>query len=76
MIGSPAYIGEPETNGCAERFIRTLNEPCLWTQVCDTIDDLRIEVEGFTHRYNNEWLIGRQTPREAFHQHATPVAAA
>ena len=78
MSDSPAFIGEPETNGCAERFIRTLKEQCLWVQLCDTLDDLRIEVADFTHRYNNEWLIqrhGHLTPREAFHQHATPVAA-
>jgi hypothetical protein len=42
-------------------------------EISDTLDDLRIEVAVFTHRYNNEWLIGRHghhTPREAFHQHA------
>jgi transposase InsO family protein len=78
MTDSPAYIGEPETNGCAERFIRTLKEQCLWVQLCDTIDDLRIAVADWTHTYNNEWLIqrhGHHTPREAFHQTATPVAA-
>jgi transposase InsO family protein len=25
-----AFLGEPETNGCAERWIRTLKEQCLW----------------------------------------------
>ena len=24
-----AFLGEPETNGCAERWIRTLKEQCL-----------------------------------------------
>lgn len=65
---SPAYIGEPETNGCAERFIRTLKEQCLWARPYDTVDDLRQAVGEFTNRYNTEWLIqrhGHLTPREA-----------
>lgn len=26
---SLAFLGEPETNGCAERWIRTLKDQCL-----------------------------------------------
>jgi putative transposase len=26
----PAFLGESETNGCAERWIRTLKKQCLW----------------------------------------------
>jgi hypothetical protein len=33
---SPALLGEPETNGCAERWIRTLKEQCLWAELHDT----------------------------------------
>lgn len=65
---SPAFIGEPETNGCAERFIRTLKEQCLWARPYATIDELRQAVAEFTRRYNTEWLIGRHghlTPHEA-----------
>jgi putative transposase len=65
---SPAYVGEPETNGCAERFIRTLKEQCLWAKPYATIDELRQSVAEFTHLYNTEWLIerhGHRTPREA-----------
>jgi transposase InsO family protein len=29
---SPAFVREPEGNGCAERFIRTLKENLLWVQ--------------------------------------------
>jgi hypothetical protein len=36
-----AFLGEPETNGCAERWIRTLKEQCLWAQLHDTVDKLR-----------------------------------
>lgn len=73
-----AFIGEPETNGCAERFIRTLKEQCLWAQLHDTVDDLRQAVHAWTQIYNNEWLIQRhnhQTPREAFASATTKVAA-
>src|SRR5262244_1956768 len=27
---SPSYVGEPECNGVAERFMRTLKEQCLY----------------------------------------------
>src|SRR5262249_18040505 len=27
---TPAFVGEPECNGCAERFMRTLKEQCLY----------------------------------------------
>jgi putative transposase len=65
---SPAFIGKPETNGCAERFIRTLKEQCLWARPYATIDELRQAVAEFTRLYNTEWLIqrhGHRTPREA-----------
>ncbi len=31
-----AFLGEPETNGCAERWIRTLKDQCLWVRLHDT----------------------------------------
>jgi hypothetical protein len=60
-----AFLGEPETNGCAERWIRTLKEQCLWAELHDTIDQLRQAVTGFVDRYNTSWLIQR-------HRHLTP----
>ena len=74
----PAFLGEPETNGCAERWIRTLKEQCLWVQLHDTVEELRQAVAGFVERYNSSWLIqrhGHQTPKEAY-QAAQPAAAA
>jgi transposase InsO family protein len=29
MADDAAYVGEPESNGCAERWIKTLKEQCL-----------------------------------------------
>jgi putative transposase len=73
-----AFLGEPETNGCAERWIRTLKEQRLWAELHDTIDQLRQAVNGFVDRYNTSWLIqqhGHQTPKEAY-QAAQATAAA
>jgi putative transposase len=73
-----AFLGEPETNGCAERWIRTLKEQCLWVELHDTTDQLRQAVAGFVHTYNTQWLIGRhghRTPKEAY-QDATATPAA
>jgi putative transposase len=36
--GSPAFVREPEGNGCAERFIRTLKENLLWVRRFETVE--------------------------------------
>jgi putative transposase len=64
-----AYVGEPECNGVAERFIRTLKEQCLWAELYEDVDHLRRAVATFCELYNTEWLIerlGHRTPREAY----------
>jgi hypothetical protein len=38
---SPSFVHEPEGNGVAERFIRTLKENLLWVKTFDTIEQLR-----------------------------------
>ena len=71
-------MGEPETNGCAERWIRTLKEQCLWAELHDTVDELRAAVAGFVQSYNTQWLIGRlghRTPKEAYQDAVTTAAA-
>jgi putative transposase len=73
-----AFLGEPETNGCAERWIRTLKEQCLWAELHDTIDQLRQAVTGFVDRYNTSWLIQRHshlTPKEAYRKAQATAAA-
>ena len=73
-----AFLGEPETNGCAERWIRTLKEECLWAELHDSVDELRQAVAGFVDRYNSAWLIqrhGHHTPKEAY-QAAQSASAA
>ncbi len=78
MTDEPSYPGEPEGNGCAERWIRTLKEQCLWARLHDDVDHLRQAVAGFVELYNTQWLIGRhrhQTPKEAYAAATTSVAA-
>lgn len=78
ITDDPAYVGEPETNGCAERWIRTLKDQCLWAELHDTIDELRHAVSVFVTTYNHEWLIerhGHRTPNETYLD-ATRVEAA
>ena len=67
IVSSPAFVREPEGNGCAERFIRTLKEQLLWVEPFATVEDLRLALLAFRDRYNREWLIER-------HGHRTPAA--
>jgi putative transposase len=56
---SPAFVREPEGNGCAERFIRVLKENLLWVRRFDTIEELRLALVAFKQIYNRTWIIGR-----------------
>jgi len=66
ITSSPAFLREPEGNGCAERFIRTLKEQLPWVQTFETVEALRLALLAFKERYNREWLIER-------HRYATPA---
>jgi transposase InsO family protein len=67
ITSSPAFVREPEGNGCAERFIRTLKGQLLWIERFETVEALRLALLAFKDRYNREWLIER-------HGHQTPAA--
>jgi putative transposase len=67
ITASPAFVREPEGNGVAERFIRTLKEQVLWVRPFDTVEELRVALLDFKDRYNREWLCER-------HGHHTPAA--
>ena len=78
LADSPAYVGEPPCNGCAERFIRTLKEQCIWSRTWQTVDELAAGVRTFIESYNDGWLIERHghcTPREAYARALTAGAA-
>jgi len=64
---SAAYVSEPETNGVAERFMRTLREQVLDGARFETLDEARQAIGRFIADYNRSWLIerhGYRTPAE------------
>jgi len=73
IASSPAFVREPEGNGCAERFIRVLKglEPHsgsrLWIRRFDTVEELRLALLAFKQTYNRSWIIerhGYRTPAQ------------
>jgi putative transposase len=79
LASSPAYVRQPEGNGCAERFIRTLKEQLLWLRRFATIEELNAALHAFKERYNREWLIQRHgwvSPNEHRRRLAATEAAA
>jgi putative transposase len=59
IASSPAFVREPEGNGCVERFIRTLKENLLWVRRFATIDELRQALRRFKDTYNHTWIVER-----------------
>ena len=55
----PAFVREPEGNGCIERFFRTLKEQLLWVRHFQSIPELVRALEEFCTLYNQDWLIER-----------------
>jgi putative transposase len=77
LTSSPAFVREPQGNGCAERFIRTLKENLLWLTTFDTVEALRVALLEFQHRYNETWLIGRhgyKTPTQVRQEQRAALA--
>jgi putative transposase len=56
---SPAFVRAPEGNGCAERFIRTLEENLLRVRSFATVEELRRALLAFRETYNATWPIER-----------------
>jgi putative transposase len=63
MTSSPSFVREPEGNGCAERFIRTLKENLLWVRSFATVAELADALREFKRTYNERWLIRRHGHR-------------
>lgn len=59
MDSSPSFVREPEGNGCAERFVRTLKEQLLWVRTFATVAEVVEALGEFKRTYNERWLIGR-----------------
>jgi transposase InsO family protein len=66
------FVEEPETNGVAERFNRTLKEQAIHGKIFRTIEDVREAVARFVEEYNAHWRpekLDFKTPLEARQEH-------
>ena len=72
---SPAFVREPEGNGCAERFIRVLKENLLWVRRFDTVEELRLALLAFRQTYNQSWIIERHGYRTPAQVRADQITA-
>jgi len=76
-----AALEQPQTNGVAERFLRTLQEQAIYGRVFDTVEDVRQAVAEFVELYDESWLIeknGYLSPRqarEAYYEREVEAAA-
>ena len=62
------FVEEPETNGVAERFNRTLKEQAIHGRIFRTLEDVRTAVAAFVEDYNAHWRpekLEYKTPVEA-----------
>ena len=69
---------EPQTNGVAERFNRTLKEQIIHGRVFRNVEELRVAVTAFKDRYNRHWRLeklGFMSPLEARQAYAMQKAA-
>ena len=77
---SPAFVRQPEGNGCIERFFRTLKEQLLWVRRFRDLEEMRAALSEFRDRYNQHWILhrlGYRTPSQARSEFAVelPIAA-
>ena len=73
-----AFVCEPETNGVAERFNRTLKEQASYGRLFRNIHEVRSAVADFIEQYNQHWLIaklGYRSPAQARRDYFQAVAA-
>ncbi len=73
-----AFLREPETNGVAERFIRTLKEQAIYGRIFQNIEEVRQAVAEFVDRYNRQWRVeknGFRSPYEMRGLQRLPEAA-
>jgi putative transposase len=76
---SPAFVRQPEGNGCIERFFRTLKEQLLWIRYFHNLEELRAALIEFRTRYNHQWILQRlhyRTPVQARHDFTLELQSA
>ena len=78
MRPSYGFVEEPETNGVAERWNRTLKEQATHGRIFQNLKEVRAAVTAFVERYNTTWRLeklGYHTPIEAREAHELRRAA-
>src|SRR4051812_11052980 len=63
LTPSFAFVRQPETNGVAERFIRTLKEQVVWGRIFRNAEEVRAAVRAFVARSNEHWLLEKNASR-------------
>jgi len=72
------FVEEPETNGVAERWNRTLKEQAIHGIIFQNLEEVRAAVAEFVEQYKKTWClekIGYQTPIDACEEHELRQAA-
>ncbi|WP_144022060.1 integrase core domain-containing protein, partial [Caballeronia sordidicola] len=68
VTASFAFVAEPQTNGVAERFNRTLKEQAIHGHIFKNVEEVRAAAIAFKDRYNRHWRLeklGFMSPLEA-----------
>ena len=60
---SPAFVRQPEGNGCIERLFRTLKKQLPWIRRFRDLDEPRAALIEFQNRYNQHWILERLSCR-------------
>jgi putative transposase len=75
---SYAFVAEPQTNGVAERFNRTMKEQAIHGRIFNNLEEVRAAAVAFKDRYNRDWRLeklGFKSPLEARHERLMKLAA-
>jgi putative transposase len=73
-----AFVAEPQTNGVAERFNRTLKDQAIHGRIFMNVEEVRAAVNAFKDLYNRHWRLeklGFMSPLEARQAYALRTAA-
>ena len=58
------FVEEPETNGVAERWNRTLKEQAIHGRIFQNLEAVRAAVADFVERYNQTWRLEKRGDRQ------------
>jgi putative transposase len=75
---SYAFVAEPQTNGVAERFNRTMKEQAIHGRIFNNLEEVRAAAVAFKDRYNRDWRLeklGFKSPLEARQERLMKLAA-